>query len=312
MDRNWRKNSLTWGKRLVLVLMIMAGLFYGVITMAQRSPESLRKGLEDYLAQSTGQVGEITEMREARLFPVVLFDMQGINIRDAEDRSKIYAHADSARIATPFWRILTGSTGFIALEIKGLEIATGYLLPQKLVVEFAGITDPDPAADPYLLVQGRYNDRPLMATMEMLRKTGRRGIVYMLADTSLTTFKLGETEGEGVIRRHFSSVSLESARLQSGGMTAEFTVRNLDKRPLAMTMAGTVEGVPFNAVLTDTGENISFKIKPEGNDPAALDKIKRFTDSLMGDMGVSATDTALRIEIDGQPAQTATQSPPEE
>ena len=310
MTRNWRKESLTWGKRLVLVIVIMGAIFYGVVSLAQRSTDPLRRGLEDYLTKTTGHIGEITELSEAKLVPLVLFKMTGINIRDAKDPKKIYMHADSAYISTAFWRMMVAG-GFYALEIKGLEIATGYFLPLKIVLDFAGICDPDPAFAPYLMAQGQYNKLPLLLTMEMERKQSRRGIVYTLGSNSMTSFKLGELEGEAITTRHFNNVSLESARLEKDGMVAEFTANNIDSQPANIDIKGRIEGVGFNALLTGSGDNISLKITPESNDAASLKKIKRFTDAVLKDLGLDGKNFKVRVEITGMSTDVIENKMPE-
>lgn len=310
MSKGWRRESLTWGKRLVLVIIIMGALFYGVVSLAQRSTDSLRKGLEDYLSKSSGHTGEITDLSEAKLVPLVLFKMKGINIRDAKDEKKIYVHADSAYVSTAFWRMMVAG-GFYALEIKGLEIATGYFLPQKLVLDFAGISNPDPKSPPYLMAQGQYNKLPLLLTMEMERKQTRRGNVYTLGNDSITSFKLGEMEGEAIMARHFKSVSLESARLEKDGMAAEFIAENIDSQPMNAKLKGTIENVKFNALLTGSGDNISLKITPETNDPVDLEKIKRFTDAVLKDLGLESKNSKVRVEITGISADTIEKKVPE-
>lgn len=308
MAKDWRRESLTWGKRLVIVILIMAGLFYGVVSLAQRSTDPLRKGLEDYLTKSTGHVGEITDLVEAKLVPLVLFKMKGINIRDAKDEKKIYVHADSAYISTAFWRMMLAG-GFYALEIKGLEIATGYLFPQKLTLDFAGISDPDVTVAPYLMAQGEYNKLPLLVTMEMERKQTRRGPVYTLGDNSMTSFKLGTMDGEAITARGFNSVSFESARLQKDGMIAEFTAKNIDSDPKNINIKGMIEGVPFNALLTGSVDNMTLKITPENTDPSNVAKIKRFTDAVMKDLALEDNTTTVHVEITGASAATENEAP---
>jgi hypothetical protein len=300
MTKDWRGRSLTWGKRLIIVAIIMTALIYGVLSLAQRSPDALRKGLEDYLSKATGHRGEITELAQARLVPDVVFDLKGVNIRDWEDGDKVYVHADGARIIIPFWRMMFGSARYAVLEINNLQIATGYFLPQKLSIGFAGITDPPPQTSaPQFIADGEYNKLPLLVTMEMIRKPTKKGPLYSFANNSLMTFKLGETEGEGIIARHFSSVSLESARLERGDMAAEFTAQNIEETPLNSKITGKIGDVPFNALLTEEGENIVLNITPEATNADGAVKIKRFVDAVMGDLGLSDKASKIRVVIAG-------------
>lgn len=303
---------MTWGKRIVLVLFIMVAVVYAVLSLASRSPEALRKGLEDYLVKSTGHYGEITELSRIQLVPDVIFEVKGISVRDREDLDKIYIHAQSAHIGLPLWRMIFGGGGiYRAFEIRGLQLATGYLLPKKLALDFAGIADPDPQASAaQFILDGTYNDRPLLATMEMTRKVTKRGPLYAFASKSLSTFKLGDTQGQGLVSRSFFSVSIEAGTLRSGGIGAEFTATDLHKDPLNINIDGTVGDAGFNAVLTASGDNILLSVTPDAD--VGVDgriAIKRLVESVLGDLALTdgqANFTAelSALELSSSPAQS--------
>lgn len=312
MKKNWQGYSLTWGKRLTMVVIILIALGYGVLAMAQRSPEALRMGLQDALSRASGHNGEITTLQEARLVPDAYFKVAGINIRDEKDADKNYVHADSAVISTPFWRVMLGMTAFKALEVNNLQTATGYILPKKLEISFGGISDHDPQNAPQLLLEGRYNDLPLLATMEMLRKETRSGFLYVFSDASMVTFKLGETEMEGMVMRHFTDMALESARIERGDLSVDFTARDIHTRPLNVKIKGNISGAPFNALLTGEGENTVLTITPETTDAAHLEIIQKFVDAVSGDLGLKDINNRFRIDIAGQPNETNPAEPAKE
>lgn len=312
MTQNWRKDTMTWGKRVVLVLLIMCGLIYAVLSLAARSPESLRKGLEDYLVKSTGHYGEITELSKVQLVPDVMFEVKGVSVRDREDLDKIYIHAQSAHIGLPLWRMVFGGGGtYRVFEIKGLQMATGYLLPKKLSLDFAGIVDPNPeSSNAQFILDGAYNDRPLLATMEMTRKATKSGPLYAFASKSLSTFKLGDTEGQGLVTRNLFSVSVEAGTLRSGGINAEFSATDLHKDPLNINVKGLVEGAGFNAVLTASGDNILLSVTPDKD--VGVDgriAIKRLIESVLGDLALVDGDSNFTadltaLELSSSPAQS--------
>lgn len=62
--------SITWGKRIVLVVIVLAGVFYGILNMAERSKDSIRLGLQDYMEKTTGQKAVITEMSTWNFRPI--------------------------------------------------------------------------------------------------------------------------------------------------------------------------------------------------------------------------------------------------
>lgn len=287
---------MTWGKRIVLVVLILGGILYGVLSMAQRSPDALRKGLEDYISQTTGQRGEITDLSEVRLVPDAYFDMKGVYVRDRKTPKDVYLKVKTARISLPFWRMMTGSTAFHMAEITGLETASGFLLPKKLTLDFLGISDPVETAAPQLMAEGRYNDLPLLATMEIQRKHKGGKPLYNTGAQSMITFKLGETEGESLLKRGFLDVSLESARLERDGIEAQFTAENLHAEPLNVKIHGRIEGADFNAVLTREGDNTVFRLTPATSSAEDAHKIKRFVDLVSGDLGLT-DEKNVKIEI---------------
>lgn len=314
MKKNWRGHSITWGKRLVIVVLIMAAALYGVFSLAQRSKEPLRKGLEDYLSNASDQRGEITDLATARLVPDVAFDMRGVNIRDKADGDKVYVHADIIRVAVPLWRMLTGFVQYYALQVVNLETATGFFLPEKLSVSFGGISDPDPEkSSPQFLVEGTYNDLPLLATMEMARRSTGKGPLYSFGNKALVTFKLGETEGEGFVTRHFASVSLESIELRSHGIKALLTAEDLHKEPLDIKLKGSIEGIDINGDLTKSGEDILLRLNPVTEPTAAqAETLQKFVNAISGDLGLSGDTKKLRVEIAGATTNTPEQETPED
>jgi len=298
MAASWQRQSLTWGKRLTLVILIMGGIFYAVLSLAERSKDSLRQGLEDYLRGASGQRAEITDLSEAKLIPDMLFNMKGIYIRDAKDSKKVYVHADNAYVAIPFWRLLLGMRSYAALEVKGLEIASGFFLPKKLTVDYAGISDPTPqTTKASFVVEGSYNNLPLLMTMVLDRNVGRKGALYSIPTLSLSTFKLGPLEGDGIYSRRYSGVSIEQLHLVRKGQVAKMTVEGLDNRPLNARAIGTIDKVPFNATLIQTGENSVLKIIPEASDRESLLKIETFINGIKEDFGVTGKDESLTVEI---------------
>lgn len=293
---------MTWGKRIVLAALLVFCAVYAVLSLAQRSPEALRKGLEDYLVKSTGHYGEITELSEVRLVPDILFVMKGISIRDRNDHDKVYAHARSADISVPLWRMMFGGGGsYRAFEIKGLQLASGYLLPKKLALDFAGIADPDPSSVPaQFILDGTYNDRTLLATMEMTRSPSGKGSLYAFASKSLASFKLGGTEGQALVVRGLFDVSLDAGTLDSGGLSATFTAEGLHRKPLDIKIEGRVNEAGFNAVLTEAGDNILLTLTShEGTDAEGRAAIKHFIESVLEDLALTGGQSGFKLDMDG-------------
>ncbi len=299
MAANWQRHSLTWGKRLTFVILIMGGLFYGVLSLAERSKDSLRMGLEDYLKGVSGQHAEITEMVDAKLMPDMVFAVKGVNIRDVKNTDKVYIHADNAYIAMPFWRILLGLHAYAGFEVKGLQIASGFFLPKKLTIDHAGISDPTPqTARPTFVIEGTYNNLPLLITMVLERHTGKKHALYSLPSLSLTTFKLGSLEGDGIYSRRFSGLSIEQLHLTRKGQDVKMTVEGLHNKPMDARAIGTIDKVPFNATIKAQADGTKLlTVIPETDDKKDLLKIERFVRGVEQDFALTGKDKPLTITI---------------
>lgn len=293
------RTSITWGKRIVLTLLILAAAVYGVLSLAERSGDSIRLGLQDYLTRATGHEAEITELVKPQLTPHVDFRAKGIVIRDKDNRDKALAKAESARVALPLWRVLAGLPRYMAFEVRNLELATGYMTPAKMTVGFAGISDPLPEEKPaQLLIEGRYNDRELLVTAELERNRARRHYVYHLGGVFSFTFKLGAAEGTGLYHRRMTDALLEHVVLTRDGSELEMTVTLTGDEAVPATAEGTINGVAFNARLTKSGDDRALTITPATAGETDLPTIQTFVDALAQDLALTGKETdGLKIIV---------------
>lgn len=297
----WRKNSMTWGKRLVIVILIMGGIIYGVLSLAARYKEPMRLGLEDYLETISGQDAEITDLAKLQLIPNVIFGIRGINLREITPERKVLIHADKAYISVPFLNLIFGINSYHAFEIKGMSVATGYWLPKKLDITIAGISDKaNTDIPPSFLIEGKYNNLPVLITAEMDRKAGKKFYKYSFNNSFPVTFKLGALEGDGIFERGLTNATFKRVQMVKGEDRAEFVMRKISRAPLYSEIEGTINDVPFNAVLTKSGQSNLLQITPQTADPKDIKKVQRLVDSISKDIGWSGKDDELKIEITSQ------------
>src|SRR5688500_5572690 len=97
--------ALTFGKRILIVLVILAAMIIGILKFAENSSGPLRLGLQDYLSRTSGgHPAEITSLEKSALFPQVEFILKDIVIRDKANKTKTLVAADQAHIAMSFWK----------------------------------------------------------------------------------------------------------------------------------------------------------------------------------------------------------------
>lgn len=295
MSADARRKSLTWGKRLILVVLIMGGAAYGVLTIAARSKEPIRLGVQDYLTQATGNPSEITDMESIKLVPNVDFRMKGIIVRDKKDLGRTLLKAEKAYVSIPLWHLFFGIRKYLGFEIHDLEIATGFFLPKKLTLGFAGISDPSGGEKfPHFIGEGSYNGKELLVTAEMMRKDrSGKPPLYYFDDSFRLTVKLGTLEGEGVFVRGFTSTMIDDAQLRKGQYAAAFDVTGIDRSPAHALAEGTVNAVPFKAELTPH----LLKIFPGSQKPEDLKILSAFFADVEKDLGTEGNADILKIEI---------------
>ncbi len=282
---------------MLLTVLIMGAICYGILAIAERSKDPIRLGLQDYLTQITGGRAEITNLFEVQLVPDTLFKMGGIVIWDKDDPKKTLGKVETAYVALPFWHLLFGISQYYGFELKGFEAASGTLAPKKLALDFVGISAPEGQTSPAFLLEGRYNDLPLLVTVEMIRKKGSNPPLFSFAKTFSATLKLGGLEGSGILLREFSNVRMERGRLSRGEHTAEFTLEGIDKTPMDIKVKGTIDGINFNADLTKSGEAVRLDITPAGSAPEGIARIKDFIKKVESDLGLSEKDSELVITV---------------
>ncbi len=287
---------MTWGKRVLLVVLILGAIFYGVLKVAERSTDSMRLGIQDYLASATQNPAEVTELTTVKLIPEVVFRMSGVIIRDKNDDKKTLAKAEKAYFAIPLWKLFLGQKDYIGFEIQGLELASGYILPKKLDLGFFGISDPSPDKGnaPSMIVDGHYNGLPLLITGEMTRHPAKKYYLYEFASAFPFTLKLGQTEADGLFTQGFSNISLKQVQLIRGNERAEFVLRDFRPVPVSGSIEGTINDQPFNGSLTTNGDNITLTIVPGAN--SDIEKIRSLVGKIEQDIGLEKDDR-LQVEI---------------
>jgi hypothetical protein len=280
------RKSLTWGKRIVLVLAVLLGLCYGVLTLAERSKDAIRLGLQDYLVQISGQEAEVTDMAQVQFVPDMIFHMKGIVLRDPQKKEKPLLKAEEAYFAMPFWRMAVGRNGYIGIEMRKLEVASGFFLPKKTVIGFAGITDPSPEKKPaQFLIEGSYNKRDVLVTAQIERFKGHKRPLYRFGDEFPITVKLGTLEGAGTFKRGFTGSSVPDAIFTRDGIKAEMQITDIGRDDdILAGLKGKVDGAGFNGQLREKEGRLVLSISPEEKGD---EKVAAFFGKIKNDLALS-------------------------
>lgn len=295
---------MTWGKRVLLAVLIICGALYAVLAIAERSKEPIRKGLQDYLQQATGGDAEITDIITVKLVPDIVFRVKGIVVRDFETRKKSLMKIDLAYISMPFHHLVFGINDYLGFEVRGAEFATGFMLPKKLDLDFAGISDiSSESTFPHFVIEGRYNGKPLLITADMQRKERKKGALYKFANIFPVTAKIGELEGSGYYDRGWNRIDFKEMVFVRGADTAKFTVEDFNRDPLSGDVKGTVNDIPFTGTLMEQEGKGTLIVKTENVEEQDFKVIARFLDNLRQDLGLSEENPEFKIEFESIPKE---------
>jgi len=294
--------------KIAMVLAVVAAVLIGMLKMAERSPDSLRLGLQDYLTKTAGNPAEIGSMEDIQLFPKIYFRLKDILIRDKNDRNRALVRADSAYISMNFWKSFFGIRNYDAVEIKNLQIATGYIFPQKIALDYVGISDPlNSTAPPYFIFDGIYNNRPLLITAAMTRYGTKENFSYDFAREFPVTFKLGSTEANAMFKRDLTHVDFAQITLVNGKQEALLSAPDMSFNPVHIPLKGKISGVPMTGSLNKSGDIYTLTITPEKADKASLKQINEFLKNVEKDFGIDEKpkNMVVVVKTDAEAASSA-------
>jgi hypothetical protein len=299
MSKIFAQKSMSIGSRIFIVVLITIAIIFGTLKLAERSNNALRLGLQDFLSQALMADAEITTLEQSKLVPEIIFHAKGINIRDKEDGERMLASADQAYIAIDFWRSFIGSGRFNGLEVRDLEIASGFLFPRKTSIKFLGISDPPPQTiSPVMLMTGEYNKKELMVTLE-LRRHGSPVFKYDFGKVVPMTFKLGDLEASGFMERKFDSVGFEKITLRRGNHQAVFSLNNMGEKPLNLNLEGMIdESIPFTAQVSEKDDVKTMLVHV---DEDKLQNATIFFNLISQDFGLEKDNDFFRIDVQSKP-----------
>lgn len=298
MADNKSSRNVTWGKRIALVLLVLAGMFYGVLNLAEKSKDSMRLGLQDYISDATGHSAEITSMTTVELTPDLIFRMNGVTLRDKSDSTKTLMSIQKAYFGTPFLHMMTGRQNYIGMEIQNAEIASGYLFPKKIEISFAGISDTMPGKKPAVfLLEGRYNGKDVLLTLDLVRKAAKKNYLYALPSSSPFTFKMGDIEAMGVLEQSSKGLSLLNVAMTKGNDTANFNINHIRNNPVSGTLDGEVNSAGINGSLIKLGNTISLSISSQDEDQKTLKQIISFLEAIKEEIAIQDNEAGFEIKF---------------
>ena len=286
------RKSLTWGKRLILVVLILGGFGYLVLSMAARSPEPIRLGLQDYIKEASGHDAQITDLAKVKLVPNLSLEARGILIRDAVE-GKSLLKAGRVAVGMPFLSILLGSPKYHSFEAEKIEIASGFFLPQKLSLAFAGISSENAElGEAYFMAEGEYNALPLLFTANMFMNSRGKKPLFYFSNEIPVSLKLGKTELSGTYTRTWDGVALNGVEARHENEFVMFDVRDIKQNPFSASFTGDYNGQAFTGSILQEQNILTLSLRIK-----SPEDFERFLIPVLKDFALFEREDLLKLDI---------------
>lgn len=223
-----------WVWRIALTLVVIGGISVFMLSAVGRNESFrpvLKQGLEDFFTAFSGMTATIDTLEEVSFYPNFGFAATGISFKDGEaEKIKI----DTFRYYMGFWDKFFSRERFKALDIQGLRIKAGVLVPQSLTVDRLDLSKENGLGGPGLTLRGTYGAVPFKADLAMIRETYNvTSEIFSFAPDNDVTFTIGDVSGKGLF-------SLDKAH---GAFFHDMTIKGGDKQVQgSVAMKGELDG----------------------------------------------------------------------
>lgn len=184
-----------WIRRIfkgVLILGVFAGLCLTMLSAVGGDHAALRKGIEDYLVQTTGMETDIGTFTHMKFFPALRLDAADISFRSGGE-DKPVATLGAIRFSAGFFDMILARRSFGQMEFEKLDISPGLWGRRELSISFFGLQPDVPPGGPALAIAGRYGEKAIAGRMTVERDENEDGKVsYRLSDSAPFDLRYGD------------------------------------------------------------------------------------------------------------------------
>lgn len=201
-----------WKKRLRLAMKIVlisgAILFISLMVLNGLAGKSdaLKKGLEEYIGQTTGMAADIGTLNGVTFFPVLSFSINDLNLyqplpgpvkTDLPLRGKKLVSAAHMAIAMNFRDLVFSVRRIRGIDVSGLSFSPGVLDRRGLAIDRIGLEPKGYGKNPGLLLEGMYGKEEFSAALQM--KPSDSG--YKIPASAAFKASIGRLRFEGMLEQ---------------------------------------------------------------------------------------------------------------
>lgn len=186
-----------WAYRIFFGLVIVWGLTITVLMMLGGTGDSMKSSIEKFIGDSTGLKARIETLNAATLFPVIGMDLGNLTLHDSTGSP--VASFEHFNFSTGFWAAMIGKSSLRSVAIKNGRFTAGVLMPGTVEIDRLGIDIQDKTS-PNLVLQGRYDSKPVDVAVGLVRKINIFGASsFDLREGSDFIFNAGPIVLNGVV-----------------------------------------------------------------------------------------------------------------
>jgi len=184
--------------RLLVVLVILAGVGILSLKLLETAGAPLKEGIEAYLSQATGLQATVGEMKETRFFPDVALNLRDLSMRPGGENRKQGVVVEEISLSVPFLNLLIGHAGLERFSMRGFRAPAGVMTQDTLLLRSLSIREGFP---PQAVGEGTYGGKALRVTLDLVAQNGlwSRNTYYRIPKRGAFTLTLDSFEINGVL-----------------------------------------------------------------------------------------------------------------
>lgn len=296
MSEEPKKSWLRFWFKVSIYIVIFFAVILTTLSMLGGTGDTLKSGVEQFFTRASGYPARVETLNGLHFFPDFQLDLEGLVIEDSPDTKIQIARLDSLKVAMGFWDMFAHTGNIKAFDLRGLQVAPGFVHAEKVTVERLSLLHPQDM-EPFLEGAGLLGSHKWSVRMDvesagvapyvLYRFGERRAFKAALADLAVEGALVND--GDDLVVEDFAlkrrsqdflagTIVLgfpdESKALLSGDMTMEG--KNFLKPQLDLIYSGDVLRASGEVQASATGVEESFErmrldIQTASSYPAARD-----------------------------------------
>lgn len=258
-----------WVRRVIKSLALLILLFFvGVVILSRigGDSEALKKGLEGFLANSTGMTAEVGTFHGLTFFPAITTFAEDIVIHPPRERPAITI--GSLKFSRAFWDTFFSRPVLEDIQLEEFSLGEGYLTPRAFIDGNLTVSPDGFDGKPAMTLTGKYGDAPVTFNLALAYDAQRMRPRYTLVADAPFSLSIGPLKAEGFAGRgHLGGLQLKFTNLLIDGHKELAALQPLGG---TLTLLRSAKGMTITLALKSKSSDVTIILR---KDPQHADKI---------------------------------------